>query len=416
MRSAAPGRLPAHLNRVLDRCDGVKRNGRGYGAKCPCHDDTEPSLGIAISENDRRVNVKCFAGCDSDDVLRALGLTVADLYPDATRNGVRIERRHPYHDEFGNVLYEVRRLDRSKDRFRTYHPTPDGWKPGRGDADPVLYNLQLILRSAPTGESVFFCEGERDADSMVADEFVATTVPSGSFRNVDTSALKDRLVIACVDNDAGGLFEAVRPPSDCKDVTEMVEKGYCLTTQLIEVDLDTEQPPFENWHRRNDPPIDRSAFYPDGNPVSVQLPSGLLLSHLQAERLKLDDVIVFLLLEERAGKSSLAKMTVADIERVLGWRWHRADASVKRLESVGLISNIKRGHMRVFNPCWPDRQTEHLDRDATYRNRPEPLPPSSPSNPNKSPANRRPASNRPPENVETPPERVDSTFGIGATA
>jgi hypothetical protein len=83
---------------------------------------------------------------------------------------------------------------------------------------------------------------------------------------------------------------------------------------------------------------------------------------------------------------------------------------VKRLESTGLISKIKRGHWHVFNPCWPDRRSENLDRDLTYRNRPELVPPSSPSTPNKSPVNRRPSSNQPSVNVETPPERVEPTF------
>lgn len=49
-----------------------------WSAKCPAHADKSPSLTIA--EGDKGLLVKCWAGCSLDEVTRALGLTVSDLF------------------------------------------------------------------------------------------------------------------------------------------------------------------------------------------------------------------------------------------------------------------------------------------------------------------------------------------------
>jgi len=66
---------------LLARLEGVRRTGEGrWHARCPAHDDKSPSL--TISERDDKVLIHCFAGCDPDDVLAAVGLQWKDLYPD----------------------------------------------------------------------------------------------------------------------------------------------------------------------------------------------------------------------------------------------------------------------------------------------------------------------------------------------
>jgi len=49
--------------------DGIWRGSNGM-ARCPAHDDHNPSL--SITEKDGRVLVKCFAGCAQDAVITAL--------------------------------------------------------------------------------------------------------------------------------------------------------------------------------------------------------------------------------------------------------------------------------------------------------------------------------------------------------
>jgi DNA primase len=71
--------MSAAIDRVLDRLDGVRRNGEGrYMTRCPAHDDRRPSLSVRDAET--RVLLHCFAGCETEDVLAALGLGWRDLF------------------------------------------------------------------------------------------------------------------------------------------------------------------------------------------------------------------------------------------------------------------------------------------------------------------------------------------------
>ena len=49
--------------------------------RCPAHEDCHPSL--SVTARDGRVLLKCWAGCNTIDVLDRLGLTFGDLFDDA---------------------------------------------------------------------------------------------------------------------------------------------------------------------------------------------------------------------------------------------------------------------------------------------------------------------------------------------
>jgi hypothetical protein len=51
-------------------------------ARCPAHDDREPSLSIR-SGNDGRVLLHCHPGCSPEEVVKAAGIRMSDLFPDA---------------------------------------------------------------------------------------------------------------------------------------------------------------------------------------------------------------------------------------------------------------------------------------------------------------------------------------------
>ena len=55
---------------TIARALGGRKAGRGWMARCPAHDDREPSL--SIREADGKVLVRCHAGCDQRDVIAAL--------------------------------------------------------------------------------------------------------------------------------------------------------------------------------------------------------------------------------------------------------------------------------------------------------------------------------------------------------
>lgn len=66
---------------LLPRLDAVRARGNGrWSARCPAHADRTPSL--SISEGERGLLLKCFAGCSLDEICAALVLRVADLYYD----------------------------------------------------------------------------------------------------------------------------------------------------------------------------------------------------------------------------------------------------------------------------------------------------------------------------------------------
>ncbi len=75
---------------LQDRLDGVKHTGPGrFMARCPAHDDRSPSLGVKDC-GDGFTIVNCLAGCETEDVLAAVGLSFSDLYPE------RIGPEHSY--------------------------------------------------------------------------------------------------------------------------------------------------------------------------------------------------------------------------------------------------------------------------------------------------------------------------------
>jgi replicative DNA helicase len=63
---------------------GAKRNGVGWKSRCPAHDDSEPSLSIGEGD-DGRVLLKCHAGCETDAVCKAIGISSSDLFASEKR-------------------------------------------------------------------------------------------------------------------------------------------------------------------------------------------------------------------------------------------------------------------------------------------------------------------------------------------
>jgi hypothetical protein len=64
---------------VLSRLTKVKGRNGAWTACCPAHDDKSPSL--AIREEDGKVLLHCFGGCEVSAVVGALGMDMTDLFP-----------------------------------------------------------------------------------------------------------------------------------------------------------------------------------------------------------------------------------------------------------------------------------------------------------------------------------------------
>ena len=148
----------------------ARRSGSCWKAKCPVHDDKNPSL--SIREVDGKVLLHCHAGCAQSDAIDAL--KVRGIWqPEHTENP-QIVATYDYTDERGNLLYQSVRYQ-PKD-FRQRRPDGCGgwiWKKG---ARQVLYHLPEVLE-API---VFVVEGERDVETLREYGFVATTNVGGA--------------------------------------------------------------------------------------------------------------------------------------------------------------------------------------------------------------------------------------------
>src|SRR5438128_2085634 len=117
-RQAPDGRPDPSMTmaELLTHLDGVRSVSGGFQARCPAHDDQEPSLSLREAED--RILAKCHAGCETSDVLEALGLRWRDLWFDsgpATRDQRKAYWEEPeavyiYRDADGDELYRVVRL------------------------------------------------------------------------------------------------------------------------------------------------------------------------------------------------------------------------------------------------------------------------------------------------------------------
>src|SRR5690606_26918344 len=88
-----------------------RQSGRNWMARCPAHNDRNPSL--SITPIDGSVLLHCFAGCDVDSILAALGWSRRDLYD--TPGG----QEYRYLTPRGHVSRVVRRIEQAggKKRF-----------------------------------------------------------------------------------------------------------------------------------------------------------------------------------------------------------------------------------------------------------------------------------------------------------
>jgi putative DNA primase/helicase len=213
----------------------------GWMARCPAHDDHDPSLSLKDAD-DGRILVKCHAGCPQAAVVGAL--KAKGLWPDRQPQGRVIVATYDYRDEAGQLLYQVVRYD-PKD-FRQRRPDGCGgwiWKKG---PHQVLYHLSEVLEAS----IVFVVEGERDAETLREHGFVATTNAGGAkapWCPGFTESLREREVILIPDNDEPGrarvltiaralLGKAARlivlELEDGKDITDWFVRGHS-ETELI---------------------------------------------------------------------------------------------------------------------------------------------------------------------------------------
>jgi len=184
---------------------GARLTGQNqWQAHCLYHADTSPSLTISESE-DGRVLVHCHAGCDN-----VFGRLVEDGYVASSERTPQDEpgARYQYLDEASALAFEVVRFPGKE--FRARRPAGDGgWAWEVPTELRIPYRLPSILKT-PADASIFVVEGEKDADTLAAHGYVATTNPfgAGKWRPQYNRHFSGRHVIIVPDNDEPGRRHA----------------------------------------------------------------------------------------------------------------------------------------------------------------------------------------------------------------
>lgn len=195
---------------------GAKLTGDEVTTCCPAHDDASPSLSLSIGRDRDRVIVHCHGPCETEAVVGAVGLTMADLFvPDdptglwPTTTIATPPTTYDYHDAAGTVVGQVVRKPGKKFVQRR----PDGaggwtWK-GFGRR---LYRLPALVEAVQSGRHVFVVEGEKDADRLASVGLVATTCNQGAGKWPDDAAghFTGAHVAIIGDNDEAGRLHAAQ--------------------------------------------------------------------------------------------------------------------------------------------------------------------------------------------------------------
>ncbi len=214
------------LERILPHFPDAKRSGQGWSARCPAHEDRNPSLSLGEGD-DGRALIHCHRGCSPEAICNAKGISLKDLGPseqhfprprqarsgfasaeDAIRQyerklGTR-SRTWQYVDARGIHVGTVIRWERA-DGGKEFRPVSliDGqWQLCGMPAPRPLYQLPEVVRS----DRVFVTEGEKAADAAKSLGFIATTSTNGakSPRKSDWSPLAGKDVVILPDNDEEG--------------------------------------------------------------------------------------------------------------------------------------------------------------------------------------------------------------------
>jgi len=224
------------LDHVLAQLKGVSTSLRGWRACCPAHADSEPSLSIGLGEQGQ-VLLKCFAGCSLERIVEAMGLAIADLFPDgastveqASSHGAHqkaltlldlsLEKQLPWKFLFhlgvmdhasGGVQIPYHLSDgreAPRYRIRTALVAKEGsrWNSGEGNIAP--YGLERLEEARKAGYLVLV-EGESDCWTLWYQGFPALGIPGAEMTGVlETSMLSgiDRLYLIQEPDQAGTAF------------------------------------------------------------------------------------------------------------------------------------------------------------------------------------------------------------------
>jgi hypothetical protein len=157
-----------------------------FMAQCPAHDDGRPSLGVDYKGD--KVMLRCYANCQNDEIVEALGLTLADLFdeaPDFTSRAGNLRdaivvRSYTYELVNGSP-WIIKDRYAPKGFMQRLPGTEPGDRSGLKGREPILYRMPQLYRAMQAGyPTIYVVDGEKDVESIERAGGLATCAPGGA--------------------------------------------------------------------------------------------------------------------------------------------------------------------------------------------------------------------------------------------
>ncbi len=319
---------------ILSHFERVRRNGSGWQALCPAHEDRNPSL--SITQSDNKILLHCHAGCAVEAICAAASIEMRELFAD-NGSAPRIVATYSYCDELGTLLFEVVRYEPKN--FKQRRPDGNGgWNWNLNGVRRVLYRLPEVHKA----KSVLVVEGEKDCETACKMGLVATCNPGGAgkWREEYSECLHGKRIAVIADADevgrrhgqevAASLFGKVELLKvlvlSAKDLTEWIERGNTrdALTGLIRATPEwTPQPKTGTARGFTLTPLGELLARPDA-PVDYVLEDRLVAGTVSA-----------IVAKPKVGKSTLARnlcLAVSRGEDFLGLKTKRGECIYLALE------------------------------------------------------------------------------------
>lgn len=331
---------------------------------CPAHNDRNPSL--HVSSNDGKLLVKCHAGCEQQDVIKALqerGLwpkgngnsktnsptcgpnrSLRNLPPgvQSRRDGYEYTTHWVYRDADGQIMGYAVRYDGYKDGKPDKKVIPyfkqkgESWKSKALDPTP-LYKLDELAQS-PGLPVLVTAEGEKAASAagwLMQGRYVATCWQGGcsAVSKADWTPLAGRHVTIWPDADQPGRKSAQEAARQCKQAgaasirivnpPQSVSEGWDLADA---VDEGWSPADVQEWILQNSQVVEleqqsmNTAFgFIKAGELECTAPRFIVRDYLEQNTLGV------LFGDPATGKSFLAMDLAACITTGIPWRGHKVD-------------------------------------------------------------------------------------------
>jgi len=276
------------LKSVISRLRGVRRQGSGYIALCPAHEDHHRSLSVSVGTQDK-VLLTCHAGCAFENIVAALDMEAKDLFPDNGNgsNKREIAAVYDYVTTDGELHHQTVRYDNKS--FTQRRPDgAGGWIWNLKDITPVLYNLPQVTKAIQEGRIILVLEGEKDCDNAKSKlGVVATTNPmgAGKWHDYYSNSLTGAKVVIIGDNDEPGRKHAAQVAASLY--------GKAASVKIVELPGVPEKGDLSDWlsaggTRDGLKDLIRQAreFEPTEEAAPAINPTGVLLSEVVPEKVK----------------------------------------------------------------------------------------------------------------------------------